>query len=421
MRRHIGRRAIKQRRGATIVFVALFAVAIVGLAAFAIDVSRLYVGVNELQTGADASALRGARFLQLNRDQSPVAAIASFDDRNQALDAPIDVSFSGVRPVFWDPAGSPQATYLNSWTNANAVEVTADRMTGLLFGRALSAVNSTPRRRAIAWIANITAVDCPTPWGFPMLALNEHLYGSTSPNTVNANIFDDLTRRLGEVNGPQSMTMIFWPPTHLDNSGPKLPKQDGTDSAFYALAANMNDYADQLASPTSQCGNQTISIGTAEQFPGAGSGSTAQKTVDGTEAVRTANKLVGLCESQGLPANRADCWPIGSLSFSGQTPGVTVTVGWVGSVSGSSVPVVTIGGFKVMCVYRDPGKGKGGNESCEWLDGSANKAYFNAAGVKSPYDLGTVVGYPVPTYPGLGGGTQIGNAPSLAQRLILVR
>jgi hypothetical protein len=178
-----------------------------------------------------------------------------------------------------------------------------------------------------------------------------------------------------------------------------------------------------------------------ETFPGAGSGSVAMKTVDGTEAIRTAGRLQGLCESQGLPNTQADCWPIGTTVFTGQTPGVTVTVAWVGSVTPGGVPVVSIGGFRVMCVYRSPangggggggngngngnggngGNGGGGGETCEWLDGTANRGYFQARGVETPYSMGTIVGYPVPTYPGLGNGSQLGNAPSLGQRLILVR
>lgn len=56
----------RRRRGATLIMVALFSVAIVGMAAFAIDLSRLYVGTNELQTRADATALNAALLLQRN-------------------------------------------------------------------------------------------------------------------------------------------------------------------------------------------------------------------------------------------------------------------------------------------------------------------------------------------------------------------
>ena len=55
---------LKTRRGATAVLVAILIVVVGGMAAFAIDLARVYTGVNEMQTGADASALAGAIQLQ---------------------------------------------------------------------------------------------------------------------------------------------------------------------------------------------------------------------------------------------------------------------------------------------------------------------------------------------------------------------
>ncbi|WP_411278892.1 pilus assembly protein TadG-related protein [Gemmatimonas sp.] len=430
----------RPRRGATLVFVAVFAVALVAMAAFVIDLSRLYVGTNELQTGADAAALRGALQLQYDPAQSPASVTTSFATSNQALNQPVTLAGADVTPVFWNPAGSPKATILNAWTNANAVQVSASRNTGLLFGKLLSEVSPTPQRKSIAWVANITRVACPTPWGFPLISLNEHLYpsGGSVNYAVTPTIYADLDSVLKSTNGPQSLTMIFWPPSHLENGSTKqIPKQIGTDSAFYALASSINEYADQIAAPKSKCFNSIIEIDQSEAsgvFPGQGTGSVQKKTVNGVQGDGPANKLPGLCETAGLPSNRADCWPKGTTLFTGQTPGVTVTVAWVGAIAGSNVPVRTIGGFRIMCVYRSAGggagggngKGNGGNgsggggERCEWLDGT-NNGFFTSRGVSTPYDEGTIVGYPVTTYPGLGNGVVLGNAPSLAQRLILVR
>lgn len=427
----------RPRRGATLVFVAVFALALVAMAAFAIDLSRLYVGTNELQTGADAAALRGALQLQYEPGQSPASVTTSFATSNQALNQPVSLANADVTPVFWDPAGSPKATILNAWTNANAVQVSASRTTGLLFGRLLSAVSPTPQRKSIAWVANVTRVSCPTPWGFPLISLNEHLYpsGGGLNYTVTTTMFADLDSALKSTNGPQSLTMIFWPPSQLTNSGPQLPKQTGTDSAFYALASNVNEYADQIAAPQSNCYNSNVAIGQTEAsgvFTGQGPGSVQKKTVNGVDGSGPANGP-GLCETTGLPNNSADCWPQGTTVFTGQTPGVTVTVAWVGALTGSNVPVRTIGGFRIMCIYRNAGGGGGGGngngngnggggggERCEWLDGT-NKGFFTSRGVNTPYDEGTIVGYPVTTYPGLGEGTTLGNSPSLAQRLIIVR
>ena len=414
------------RRGATLVFVAIFAVALVAMAAFAIDLSRLYVGTNELQTGADAAALRGALQLQYNPGESPVSATTAFSTSNQALNQPISLVGADVTPVFWDPTANPKAKILNSWTSANAVQVAASRTTFLLFGRLLSAVSPTPQRKSIAWVANITRIICPMPWGFPMISLNEHLYpgGGGLNYTVTHTLFADLDSALKTTNGPQALTMIFWPPSLLTNAGSQLPKQTGTDSAFYALSSNVNEYADQIAAPQTNCYNRDFEIRQGEAvgvFPGQGPGSVQKKTVNGVDGSGPANGP-GLCETTGLPNNRADCWPQGTTLFTGQTPGVTVTVAWVGALSGTNVLVSTLGGFRVMCVYRQTPTGKAGTgDSCNWLDGAMNKSYFEGKGVQTPYDEGTIVGYPVPVFPGLEPGTTLGNFSSLAQRLILVR
>jgi len=454
--------AKRTRRGATLVFVAVFALALVGVAAFAIDASRLYVGTNELQTSADAAALRAARFMQSNPGSDPTSAAQAFSPSNESLGSGVQLAEQDVSPIFYDPIN--RSFTATNWASANAVEVRATRVGNLLFGRLLTNVMPSPTRRSVAWVANITQVSCPTPWGFPVLALNERLNPSGTPNasTISPAAFASVDSALATSTGARDLTMIFWPPTHLLNAGPQLPKQTGSDSAFYALAGNMNSYADQIADPLGSCGgNSSISIGTQETFPGQGGGSVEKKTVDGVEGTGPANQYIGLCENVNAPNNTADCWPQGTTNFNGQTPGVRVIVSWVGPVNGSGVPVVAIGGFRVMCVYRGTGGGGGpnaslnsttstfllatyarltqgrpnnppgppnnppnpppaGGETCQWLDGP-NKTYFDARGVSAPYDEGTIVGYPEAIYPGLGPGTTLGNAPSLGQRLILVR
>lgn len=449
----------RERRGATLVFVAVFALALVGVAAFAIDASRLYVGTNELQTGADAAALRAARYMQSNPGSDPTSVAQAFSPSNESLGSGVQLAAQDVLPIFYDPAN--RSFTATSWATANAVEVRASRIGNLLFGRLLTNVMPSPTRRSVAWVANITQVSCPTPWGFPVLALNDRLNpaGTPSASTISPSTFASVDSALATSTGARDLTMIFWPPTHLRNNGPKIPKQAGSDSAFYALTENMNEYPNQIANPASCDANASIAIGVQEQFDGQGGGSVESKTVNGVEGTPPAKDGM-LCQTPQQPSNAADCWPPGTTNFSGQTPGVRVVVAWVGSLNGSAVPVVAVGGFRVMCVYRGkggggqsasvagapaqfqlasyspvqpgkqddkpkppkdpPGPPPAGNESCQWLDGP-NKSYFDARGVSTPYDEGTIVGYPEAIYPGLGPGTTLGNAPSLGQRLILVR
>ena len=57
----------RSRRGSTLVMVALMLGAFMGIAAIAADIGRFYVVAGELQTAADAAALKGATVLQIAR------------------------------------------------------------------------------------------------------------------------------------------------------------------------------------------------------------------------------------------------------------------------------------------------------------------------------------------------------------------
>ena len=410
----------RPRRGATLIFVAVFAVALVGLAAFAIDLSRLYVGTNELQTGADAAALRGAQYLQYNSGADPTSVTTSFATSNQALNQPVVLANGDVWPAYWN-ATTRTADTTVSWADANAVRVDASRSTGLLFGRLLSSVSPSPKRRSIAWVANINRVVCPTPWGFPMAALNSVVYG-LNDNTVRKSMFDSLSSKLLNP-GPLSVTVIFYP---SDEPQPTAANKSWAFEAIDDGNVSMNAYADQVADASTCNANTSIAIDSAESFPGKGGGAVPQKTVSGAfGAGITGNK--SLCEPPptGKKVNPvADCYPVGS----GRTgpPGVTVMTSFIGAVSGKGATVVSLGGFRVMCVFNGkPGGPKSQinndpDETCGWYTSYRTSAYA-PAGLPVSLGQGTIVGYPIPVFPGLGQGTSLGNAPSLGQRLILVR
>ena len=60
------KRSRRGRRGSTLVMVAIMLVAFLGVGAISADVGRYFTVTGELQTAADAAALRGA--LKLGRD-----------------------------------------------------------------------------------------------------------------------------------------------------------------------------------------------------------------------------------------------------------------------------------------------------------------------------------------------------------------
>lgn len=410
----------RPRRGATLVFVAIFAVALVGLAAFAIDVSRLYVGTSELQTGADAAALRGAQFLQYNTGADPTSVTKTFALANEALGDSLRLANADIWPVSWNSATGIADTTV-SWALANAVRVDASRPVGLLFGGLVSSIVQRPRRRAIAWIANINRVTCPTPWGFPIKAINSVLY-EANDDSVRFSMFDSLSAKLAAP-GPLSVTVVFYP---SDEPQPTPLNESWAFEAIDDKNVNMNAYADQVADASSCNANKSIAVDTVETFPGKGGGAIPQKTVSGAfGAGITGNK--SLCEppvvgKKGDPI--ADCYPVGSNGVG--SPGVTVMTSFISSVSSSSAKVVSLGGFRVMCVFNGkPGGPKtqinnDPKESCAWYDAYRASSYA-PPGLPVSLGQGTIVGYPVPSSPGLGQGTTLGNAPALGQRLILVR
>ncbi len=75
------------QHGVTVVLVAILMVVFLGLAALAVDISHLYLVRNELQNGADAGALAGARFLYREDSTAPYGIVLDTGEaRVKALD-----------------------------------------------------------------------------------------------------------------------------------------------------------------------------------------------------------------------------------------------------------------------------------------------------------------------------------------------
>ncbi|MDQ8160273.1 MAG: pilus assembly protein [Gemmatimonadota bacterium] len=157
-----------QRRGATLVFVAVMLVALLGVCSLAIDLSRLYVGVNELQTAVDAAALRGALSLQSAPNTDPGGAVKTFvESSNTVLGAA--VTYQPVTYLKWNPSTGNGVSVdpFSPNSGINAVRVTANLSAGLLFGRAFSSVVQRTNRTATAVVANV-GLTCVRPWVFSL-------------------------------------------------------------------------------------------------------------------------------------------------------------------------------------------------------------------------------------------------------------
>jgi len=172
----------RPRRGATLVFVGLLLTVILGIAAVAIDLSRLYVGVNELQTAVDAAALRGALALQ-NGTANPTNAVTTFlTTTNPVMGTFVSSSNITVEARRYEANGSWTATtFASTLVKANAVRVVATQPSNLLFGLAAELPSFTPRRAATARIATV-GLTCVKPWMFEAVrVVGRHVNTPSNP------------------------------------------------------------------------------------------------------------------------------------------------------------------------------------------------------------------------------------------------
>ena len=381
----------RERRGATIVFVAVLAVAVVGMAAFAVDASRMYVGVNELQTVSDAAALRGALRLQRVPGVDPSDSIIAFAVKNPALSGTVTLAATDIKPAIWTEVVGGQGsldTTSATWTTANAVQVSARRTAGLLFGKVLRSVAPIPARRSSAWIANLTGSTCIKPWGLPMAWVLPMVGASPSPIRALTQAEVQTLRGLTTL----ERTVIIAPPYSGNGQIPPATP-NGNWAALRINGNGMSDYQRALADAT--CSNNSLTVGPREKDkPG---NNLDKKTTDSIQ--------VSVCRFQN---NNDTCFDIPT----GTVAGVSVIVAFMSTPVSSGtewVQIPMLGEFVVQCYRRE----SGGNNSC--VSTKVNAATWTS------YGEGTLLGYINPDFAELGPGAQLGNTISTSQRLIIVK
>ncbi len=175
----------RNRRGAAAALFLVMTVALLGVMAVTIDVTRLMAIRAELQTAADAAALAGViELLNDGGDSSRDTAIA-YAARNSAetdvvVVAPEDVIFGT-----WDPFTNT-FTPLPGAAGADAVEVKARKVVGNWFAWALNIMDAGAGVRAIAWAeAPIDETsECVKPWAIPEDMLETDGFEGISKNDV---------------------------------------------------------------------------------------------------------------------------------------------------------------------------------------------------------------------------------------------
>ena len=141
----------KRQAGQTIVMFAVVLLTLFGLAALAIDVSRLLYNAREAQGAADAAAIGGTlRLIEHGNTAEAVAGAQQSADFNQVNGQTASIATSNIAVGHWSctPPGACTGNFVAGATPYNAVQTTPNYAVTNIFG--LWAAVSHPQRTATA-------------------------------------------------------------------------------------------------------------------------------------------------------------------------------------------------------------------------------------------------------------------------------
>jgi len=167
----------RRRSGVTLVIVASLMTVIIGVAAIAIDASRLYVMRAELQTTADASAIAGIVEVKDKRPTNAPTAALQYVPLNVVENQTATVSAGNVEGGSWDFTTNTFAP-LASWTDPalNAVRVTANYPGQYTFARIFGTTGKLVQARAVAALGFVANSSCLRPWAVSYQTILNQLY-----------------------------------------------------------------------------------------------------------------------------------------------------------------------------------------------------------------------------------------------------
>lgn len=140
---------MRRQGGVTMVLAAASLLAVLGMAALAIDVGYMLAARNQLQAGVDASALAGAAGLMSNRTVATQRAM-DFAGRNTCIQQPVAVGAGDV-----------------TFPTSNRVHVTSSRQLALFFASALGMNSVNITASATAELGSIVGANHLRPWAVP--------------------------------------------------------------------------------------------------------------------------------------------------------------------------------------------------------------------------------------------------------------
>ncbi len=215
-----GRRR-REPRGAVLPFVCILLTVLIGSAALAVDMGRLYLIAAEVQSEADAAALAAASASQLtpnNDSQNGPARAQQYAARNRAAGQAGNVATGDVVPLLYDPA-TRTSTVSSYYGTVNAVQVTARARPTYVFAGALHLTPPTVSRTGTAWIANVNGAACVRPVAPSFTRMYEVAKGLTTRPYSSQNTYaPDFTQQEVVAFSPAagasavSRTFVFLPP-----------------------------------------------------------------------------------------------------------------------------------------------------------------------------------------------------------------
>lgn len=395
----------RPRRGATLVFVALLLTVIIGISAVAIDLSRLYVGVNELQTAVDAGALRGA--LALQRGGNPVNAATTFlTTTNSVMGSYVRADDVWVNAWRYEMNGTRTATTFNGTgpAQANAVEVVATQPSNLLFGRTAGLRSLTPTRSATAWVMGMP-LTCVRPFILDFDSVFVAVTGESSPSNPSEKDF-------GKLYTASPVRLAIAPPTVSAN--PTFHNGGRWVGVGLDGPGSSTPYGTQLKNCNSNPPVLNASLPNATSLPSVGG------NADVVDIFRTNAWKIGQGQGQGAQDICGNADPIDDRCD------VTNSI-MLGRAVGSAifanedvrhVPLL-LTTFRVLCIKRPIQRITGG--------GPPRDVQTQCASHTNPTSwlsqpVGTIYGYlELDKLPVFTGNSQLGVGGTTAKRLVLVR
>jgi len=402
----------RQRRGATLVLVVLSLTVLLGLSALAIDFARLYTGLNEMQTAADASALHGALLIQKSpKSNTIIADVTTFaKSYNRALGGPVDIVT--VTPYHFETTVNKRKATAWGAADLNAVQVSVQRTSGLLMlAQLLNVVFPAPTRTATSWVANFTGNSCVRPWMIDMGRLINRA-DPTQPVTTRRAL---LPAESATLRPAGKVLFVLAPPGASNVNEPKYGSSYG--GAWAALTPAKGSYSSAVNSCN---GADALAVGDVlpVSIPGNVAGSTASSLLpqgNGNNADGTAVCTALLHDV---------CWKDGTLGGPvAMTYGYPTNSASAFAQAGANHSIELVGSFVVLCFKQPQPTNKKNLNVCDPTGFTAGLP--TAGDWKNNVADGTMVGYvdftPPPSFSGkfrLGTGAGTGSATQ--QRLILV-